>query len=211
MLLRSGRMAAAREQLDIAMALEPLGGRPPGLIWHVTLAQGRIAETKEIIDTWQDPLNAAENRMDVAFNEADPEALKAAIRKWSTVKDEYLNVPYTNLYSRVQAEFDSPERVLSILRDVYQDDSLEWARKLHDIAMLAVYFGDPEFALKVKGEELRVSTTRITALWYPVMSGIRQSQGFKDLVTDLNLVEYWRAYGWADACRPLGEDDFDCS
>jgi hypothetical protein len=29
-------------------------------------------------------------------------------------------------------------------------------------------------------------------------------------VADLNLVEYWRTYGWADACHPLGEDDFEC-
>ena len=210
-LMRSGRMAAAREQFDIAMALEPLDGRPPSLIWHAMLAQGSIAETRKHIDTWADPLNAAENRLDIAFNDADPEALKAAIREWSTVKEDYLNVPYTILYSRVQAEFDSPERVLSILRDVYQDESLQWPRKLHDIAMLAVYFGDPEFALKVKGEELRVSTTRMSALWYPVMSEVRQSQGFKDLVTELNLVEYWRTYGWADACRPLGEEDFECS
>jgi hypothetical protein len=26
----------------------------------------------------------------------------------------------------------------------------------------------------------------------------------------MHLLEYWRAYGWADACRPLGNDDFTC-
>jgi len=211
MLIRSGRMAAAQEQFDRAMALEPVDGRPPTLMWHVLLAQGRIAETRDIIARWNDPLNAAENRLDVAFNDDDPEALKAAIREWSTVKDDYLSVPYTHLYSTVLEEFESPESVLSFLHDVYLDKTLQWPRKLHDISMLAVYFGDPEFALKVKGEELRVSTSRMTALWYPVWSEIRQSQGFKDLVRDLNLVDYWRAYGWADACRRLGEEDFECS
>jgi hypothetical protein len=34
--------------------------------------------------------------------------------------------------------------------------------------------------------------------------------GFKKLVTDLNLVAYWRASGWADLCQPLGDDDFEC-
>jgi hypothetical protein len=136
------------------------------------------------------------------------EALKAAIRALPTVDDDYLRLPYLHLYSPVLAEFDSPERVLSILQAVYQDESLQWH---HDIAMLAVYFGDPEFALKVKGEEVRLSTARLHAVWYPVMSEVRQLPGFKDLVTELNLVEYWRAYGWADACRPLGDDDFECS
>ena len=43
------------------------------------------------------------------------------------------------------------------------------------------------------------------------MADVRRLPGFKDLVTDLNLVEYWRTYGWADACEPLGNDDFTCS
>jgi hypothetical protein len=77
--------------------------------------------------------------------------------------------------------------------------------------MVAAYFGDPQFALKVKGEEIRTGPTRLSSVWYPVMSEVRQLPEFKKLVTELNLVEYWRAHGWADACRPLGEDDFECS
>ncbi len=121
------------------------------------------------------------------------------------------NVASIGLYAPVLADFDTPERILSVLRDVYRDESLQWPRKLHDIAMVAAYFGDPQFALKVKGQEVRTSTTRLTALWYPVMSEVRQLPEFKKLVTEINLVEYWRAYGWADACRPLGDDDFECS
>jgi hypothetical protein len=34
--------------------------------------------------------------------------------------------------------------------------------------------------------------------------------GFKQLVTDVNLAAYWRAYGWPDHCRPTGDEDFDC-
>jgi TolB-like protein/Tfp pilus assembly protein PilF len=209
-LMRIGRTAEARKQFDIAMELEPLGGRPANMYWHTTLTQGQITETKEIIANWQDHLNATENRLDVAFNEQDPEALKAAIQALPDVNDDYLKLPYRHLYSLVLAEFDSPERVLSVLDSVYRDESLQWPRKLHDIAMLAVYFGDPEFALKVKGEEVLQNTARLHALWYPVMSEVRQLQGFKDLVNKLNLVEYWRAYGWADLCEPLGDNDFSC-
>jgi hypothetical protein len=76
--------------------------------------------------------------------------------------------------------------------------------------MVAAYFDDPQFALKVKGEEFRTSTVRLFTLWDPVMSEARQLPEFKKLVTDLNLVEYWRAYGWADACSPVGDNDFTC-
>jgi TolB-like protein len=211
MLMRTGRVSEARKQFDRAMALEPLGGRPPNLSWHVSLMQGMIAETKQQIITWADKLNATENSLDVAFNEDDPEALKSAIRAMEAIDDPYLSMPYTHLYSAVLTDFDSPERVLSILQAVYADDSLQWARKLHDIAMLSKYFGDPGFALQLKRKELGVNTARLGAVWYPFMSEVRQLPEFKDLVSELNLVEYWRAYGWADACRPLGDDDFECS
>jgi hypothetical protein len=42
------------------------------------------------------------------------------------------------------------------------------------------------------------------------MSDARRLPRFKQLVTDSNLVEYWRAYGWADYCRPLGDAEFVC-
>jgi TolB-like protein len=209
MLMRSGRMVDAKKQFYTAVTLEPLDGRPHGQVWHPNLAQGRIAEAKEI-RYWQQEVDASLDNildnLDIAFNEQDPQALKAAIRAMPES-----NLSYIHLYGPVLAEFDSPARVLSILRDVYQDDSLQWPRKYHDIAMAAAYFGDPQFALKVKGQEVRNGVARLQAIWYPVMSEVRKLPEFKDLVAELNLVEYWRAYGWADACRPLGDDDFECS
>ncbi|MEH6636372.1 MAG: hypothetical protein V7700_12675 [Halioglobus sp.] len=204
-LIRNGRMAYAQRQFGIAFALEPLGGRPVMQSWHANLAQGRFAEAKEFVNWHRGARDRIEDNLDIAFNERDPEALKTAIQAMPKSFPAYIG-----LYARVLAEFDSPERVLSMLREVYLEDSLQWPRKLHDIAMVAVYFGDPQFALKVKGQEVRTTPTRLAAVWYPVMSDVRQLPGFKELVTELNLVEYWRAYGWADACRPLGDDDFEC-
>ena len=37
---------------------------------------------------------------------------------------------------------------------------------------------------------VRTSTVRMAALWYPVMSEVRQLPEFKKLVTELDLVEY---------------------
>jgi len=202
--LRNGRTAYAQKQYAIAVALEPLGGRPASMSWHASLIQGRFAEAKEI-SNWQVAPNRIENNIDIALNKRDPEEIKAAMQTMPKT-----NVAAIALYAPVLAEFDSPERILSLLRDVYRDENLQWPRKLHDIAMVAAYFGDPQFALKVKGQEVRVIAARLGAVWYPVMSEVRQLPEFKKLVTDLNLVEYWRAYGWADACRPLGDNDFTC-
>jgi hypothetical protein len=113
------------------------------------------------------------------------------------------------LYAPVLKVFDSREMVLSTLRTAYADNGSRWPSKLHDIALLAAYFGDSELALQTLVEELRKSSLRIYAVWYPLMADVRQSQGFKELVTDHNLVAYWRASGWPDLCRPLGAD-FEC-
>jgi hypothetical protein len=44
-----------------------------------------------------------------------------------------------------------------------------------------------------------------------MMAEARRTEGFKALVRDLGLVDYWRASGsWADFCRPIGADDFEC-
>ena len=47
-------------------------------------------------------------------------------------------------------------------------------------------------------------------LWNAGQADTRRLPGFKDLVTELGLVAYWREYGWGDFCRPLGSDDFVC-
>jgi TolB-like protein len=203
-LLRSGRTSDAQKQYAVAAALEPLGGRPVSLSWLANLAQGRIAEAKEA-SNWQSADIHAENNLDIAFNESDPEALKTAILAMPES-----NIAVISLYAPVLTEFDSPERVVLMLRDAYLDENLQWSSKLHDIAMLAAYFGDPQFALQVIGRDLRTSTVRLFTLWYPVMSEVRQLPEFKKLLSELNLVEYWRAYGWADACKPLGDNDFAC-
>jgi len=211
MLTESGRTSEAQKQYGIAVAQEPLGGRPPLLAWHAYLAQGRLEEAKGV-SNWQSPADQIENNLDMAFNEADPGKLKAAIRALpQAIRDlPHTLVAITALYGPVLDEFDSPERVLEILHKVYRDEDQKWIRKLHDLAMLAVYFGDPQFALKLKEEEFRLNIFRLKALWYPVMSEARRLPEFKELATKLNLVEYWHAYGWADYCRPLGDDDFEC-
>jgi hypothetical protein len=42
------------------------------------------------------------------------------------------------------------------------------------------------------------------------MSDVRNMPGFKKFVRDMGLVDYWREYGWADLCKQVGQDDFEC-
>jgi hypothetical protein len=40
---------------------------------------------------------------------------------------------------------------------------------------------------------------------------VRKTERFKAYVRKAGLVDYWRARGWPDLCRPVGTDDFVCT
>jgi TolB-like protein/DNA-binding winged helix-turn-helix (wHTH) protein/tetratricopeptide (TPR) repeat protein len=46
-------------------------------------------------------------------------------------------------------------------------------------------------------------------LWQYYNISARSQPGFKELVRDIGLVDYWRKTRWSDYCRPKGED-FEC-
>jgi tetratricopeptide (TPR) repeat protein len=79
-------------------------------------------------------------------------------------------------------------------------------------ALWAAYLGDPAYSLEVLNRTRDRTPTLILGyqLWRPVMADVRKLPGFKDLVREMGLVQYWREFGWGEHCRPLGEDDFEC-
>jgi TolB-like protein/DNA-binding winged helix-turn-helix (wHTH) protein len=73
----------------------------------------------------------------------------------------------------------------------------------------AAYYGDPELALEMLNG-IAPGAADDGLLWRPVMSEVRRLAGFKDLVRREGLVDYWRAHGWPELCRPTTADDFEC-
>jgi TolB-like protein/Tfp pilus assembly protein PilF len=50
----------------------------------------------------------------------------------------------------------------------------------------------------------------VNRLWAPLFTPIRKTERFKALMRKAGLVDYWKARGWPDLCRPVGADDFAC-
>ena len=44
----------------------------------------------------------------------------------------------------------------------------------------------------------------------PRIRGVRDQPAFRQLVEELELVDYWQLYGWPTVCRPVGAHDFEC-
>lgn len=206
LLARSGRLAAADRQYSLSIAAEPQAGSSTAFNWKVSLAQGKPEEARQrLADLYRGNPPAVELLV-IALNEGDPgrvsELLAALPPTAMTTR---------TLYAPVLRDFDSPDAVLGTLRAVAADDNVRWPSKYHDIALLAAYFGDAELALQTFEKDARFMSIRLQALWYPVMSEARRLPAFKDLVQDINLLDFWRASGWPEACQPLGSDDFFCT
>jgi len=87
-------------------------------------------------------------------------------------------------------------------------------KDLRELDLVYAYVGAPERALDF--EERNVDAGRVSALgsadfFHPSFAQVRKSPRFKAYLMKTGLVEYWRAKGWPDQCRPVGADDFACS
>lgn len=78
------------------------------------------------------------------------------------------------------------------------------------LAHWAAYYGDTEIAL-AELEKIGPSAVDNGLLWRPVLGKVRRLDGFKHIVRNLGLVDYWQAYGWPDFCRPKDGGDFECA
>jgi tetratricopeptide (TPR) repeat protein len=56
-----------------------------------------------------------------------------------------------------------------------------------------------------------ISNVQIHAqVWNNWAVDVRRDPRFKDWVTKLGYLDFWRKYGWPDRCRPTGPDEFEC-
>ena len=46
--------------------------------------------------------------------------------------------------------------------------------------------------------------------WSPLLTRVRGQEGFKEMVRERGILDYWQEFGWSEFCRPIGENDFEC-
>jgi serine/threonine protein kinase/tetratricopeptide (TPR) repeat protein len=84
-----------------------------------------------------------------------------------------------------------------------------------DVLAVADALGESEAALISLRASLNGPSTvdfrKYWALWLLPHSRVRTLPGFKALLREAGIVDYWRKTGkWGDACKPVGPDDFEC-
>jgi TolB-like protein len=208
---KSGRIRDALEVDEMWRQLDPLDYFAMTIRAEHYIQAGRYAaaeaELANIARLTSDTDQAIElRRMLMAFSKGEPDRIGETLQNYVEVDSRVANI-----VSAVLEEFDSPApEVLVVLQRLYDEATEMTGEGRLVTASLAVHFGDPELALEIMSKELRVNLMRVGRLWYPHFSEMRKLPGFKVLAADIGFVTYWRKYGWADFCRPLGETDFEC-
>ena len=70
---------------------------------------------------------------------------------------------------------------------------------------------DADLSTEAFGKALLQDPAWLVFAWTSTMEPVRRHPDFKEIVTEMGLVDYWRAKArWPERCRPLGERDFEC-
>jgi TolB-like protein len=147
----------------------------------------------------------------IALTKGDRAMIEAAFAKNIKAGDV---VPDRNqgLTETMYSLLDKPDAAIAELHRFYNDPAYH-SHFIHMvIAFYASYFGDHALALDIFRKLLKSRSGQTFMIWRPIHKPMRQLPDFKDLVRDMGLVDYWRATGnWGDFCRPVGDDDFECT
>lgn len=198
LLVKSGRAKESLALGERAIRRDPLSRHFQTYLQHAYAMNGRVDEALELSESFylheRDMVTVIEG-MVTAFSHDNPHALTSWLERIGEFPGE------TNMNARLAGFL--PDRAAA----------LDWLRRaevstpgdLYAAPAWAAWLGDPELAL-----ELMRKAPDLWVFWMPHNAGVRGLPGFKQLVMEAGLVDYWREYGWGDFCRPLGEDDFEC-
>ena len=212
-----GRPREAIEYFQRAAKAEPLAVFPA--LWKAfayemmgnydrALQEYQRTKTQKIGD-----LYVVDTMIMVLAMTTDDRSLLETFMEKSINADNDLNTPVNrSVGSTMLTLLDSPEEGRKTLNELVKDPAYnnQFFRNVV-LAVWASYFGDYSLALKLQYQGSEPNIALVYTLWRPIHKPMRQLPGFKDLVTKLGLVDYWRTTGnWGEFCHPVEDDDFEC-
>ena len=209
-LLRAGRIT---EAAALYAAIDQVAPRAAiGVPKNNTLpAIGRLDELRAMIATpeWtkSGSVRAQAARLEALIDlRAQAAEVRGALEAIARQPDRSLS----EFAKAVLAVFGDNEKARRVLRTWYEGQGFENANKYELIPFLAAWYDDTDLVLRVWRDDLPVNVVRMTQVWGPAYAHARSRPEFKALMQEMGLVDYWRAYKWADKCRPVGATDFEC-
>jgi adenylate cyclase len=205
-----GRLSESIRELETARRADPLGMGPTSGLTQVLYIAGRDEEAEIEYRRTQDlPGNryALEHaRLLRIWEKGEPEEVKAQFRRFLDCKT--IPIPALN---RLIDVMDDPPASRTLLTEALEDPANHDATRTTILGWHAALAGDDELALQALYRSfVDWRGGMVQGLWFPFLRRVHRLGGFKRLVRDLGLYNYWRASGnWGDFARPIGEDDFE--
>ncbi len=205
-----GRLEETVRIIDELKAIEPLAmfwSRDQQ--WNLTAlrryddAEAEYQRGKTLVGSHHQPEYIRFLRL-LSREDTDPQALREQYRLLQDSEEEDLP---RHLQELAPVLGDRP-RMLEVLRKEFA------AEPSAASATVADALGDADLALASLRSRLngrRLEYADYWSLWLSPYSALRTLAGYKALMRETGLVDYWRQTGdWGDVCRPAGDDDFEC-
>ncbi|MGE4063252.1 MAG: hypothetical protein AB7E79_07770 [Rhodospirillaceae bacterium] len=193
-----------RQQLQ---ALEPLVPRYNIYTGHVYFGAGRFSEALALYEGLPAGFEGRDSRIAATY---------AALGRYEEAATAILNAP-RGVFPASDAE--AAVRLLRLAPTPVARDQLPEIKG--PLAFVYVFVGAAElageYALDVQELTMRSrygslggGSVVFTLQSSPYYQAIRKTDRYKKLARDAGYLDYWRARGWPDNCRPAGADDFEC-
>lgn len=199
-LLNTGRLTAAREQIRLALDLDPLNAAIVGTNGSICFAQGQI----------DDAIAQFENASDLGWSET-ANAFQGAIYLHLGNKQKAREKLQSGRFGGELIPRGLMDEILAII------DGEPGTEQLGDRLISGITSGEISGALGFRLCALTGSTRIfdfstahdklradvLSALWYPMAAPIRRDERFAAFLENLGLPKAWRASQWPDQCRLL--------
>ncbi len=204
-----GRATEALVHLRAACAIDPLSGTHSARLQIVLTILGRDAEADAEYRRGEDLVGNRHVAEHTALlrawgRSAPPATLREHLRHYQDPVQMPVELELPGL-------IEHPERARQRLRHVFDDPAYQDSTRLFRLALWAALFGDVDLALAVlRRAYVDLHGPAWYLIWLPIYRSVRADPGFKQLLRDLGLVDYWRASGnWGEFARPIGAEDFE--
>jgi TolB-like protein/Tfp pilus assembly protein PilF len=204
----AGYMDEALQYRHAARQAMPLNVAPAVLLAGTYHALGDDARSNaELLSAETligDQAGIRRSRLFIAMANSDTASIKRLL------EEDVASTANTNSASAVLLTLlDAPETAPATLRSLAADAGRRFPQ-LQWLSTWAAYFGDAELAVELISKAVMEGPHYGRVVWAPVWRDTRTTAPFKELMLELELVDFWRARGWPTYCRPVGDDDFEC-
>jgi TolB-like protein/DNA-binding winged helix-turn-helix (wHTH) protein len=199
LLLAVGRVRESIRSLEDARAHDPLAPAYAGFLSQAYLAHGDFRSALAEIDRGLQLEGLREGLLNsgltVALNSGDRGEIE---RRLAAIPDDNFTA---RVHRRLAQFLGKPAGVATEIRSLLPTAS---DNEKVALAVWAAYYAQHALALEILTDVVP-RRGHVGVIWIPLFTNARSQPEFVELVARLGMADYWRTRGFADFCKPAGQ------